>query len=161
MITRSDPSSSPSPIFLLLLLFKDFKLVKDWSPACTHLFMREIRVNLKVLFALVTLAPIVGWKWIDALKLMEIDHFSLPLVNVTSSEDEESVQGGEAVPLSSYLPRVDVSDLTLATALDNGQVSFLCNPNRRAIFANRHFVFFTEKQVRLGKRGKGRDGLWV
>lgn len=98
-----------------------FNVLKKWNSRCTHLYMTDLIVSDRLIYALVNNKPIVSDKWLD--KLIEL------------GDVEEADAAIEPVVLKDYGPLKKTIELTY-------------NPNREELFESIEFWIFTKAQVR-------------
>ncbi|KAG0948589.1 hypothetical protein G6F57_001034 [Rhizopus arrhizus] len=96
-----------------------FNVLKKWNSRCTHLYMTDLIVSDRLIYALVNNKPIVSDKWLD--KLIEL------------GDVEEADAAIEPVVLKDYGPLKKTIELTY-------------NPNREELFESIEFWIFTKAQ---------------
>ncbi|XP_067137643.1 nibrin [Centruroides vittatus] len=98
-------------------------VVSDWQTDCTHLVMKEIKVTIKAVCAMVSLKPLVTATYFEDL-----------LQAIWKKKDHPNDK--------SYLPKLGEPILV------NEKVSFEPNPHRAKLFENKTFICTSQKQYK-------------
>ncbi|KAI9269852.1 hypothetical protein BY458DRAFT_510624 [Sporodiniella umbellata] len=100
-----------------------FSIVKTWDERCTHLYMTDLIVSDRLIYALINNKPIVSDKWLD--KLAE------------KGDIDEADRGIEPVILENYGPL-------------KKRVELIYNPGREELFEGIEFWIYSKEQgIRL------------
>ncbi|XP_023210421.1 nibrin-like [Centruroides sculpturatus] len=98
-------------------------LVSEWQTDCTHLVMKEIKVTIKAVCAMVSLKPFVTAEYFEDL-----------LQAIREKKDHPNIK--------SYVPKLGEPILV------NEKISFDPNPHRAKLFENKTFICTSQKQYK-------------